>query len=105
MTDGLSNTIFVGEKSMDPRAYNTGGWYWDEPVFTGGAGGTGCNGTGLYRDGVGVNFPNNWGGPHPTGAMFLFGDGDVCLLSYSVSAADFAAALTPSGGEPPPTSF
>ncbi len=66
VTDGLSNTIFVGEKSIDPRAYNTGGWYWDEPVFTGGSGGTGRNGSGLYRDGPGVNFPNNLGlGPTP----------------------------------------
>ncbi len=105
VTDGLSNTIFVGEKSMDPRAYNTGGWYWDEPVFTGGAGGTGRNGTGLYRDGPGVNFANNWGSAHTAGAMFLFGDGSVHYLSFSVSATDFAAALTPTGGEPPPSSF
>ncbi len=105
VTDGLSNTIFVGEKSIDPRAYNTGGWYWDEPVFTGGAGGTGRNGTNLYQDGPGVNFPNNWGSAHTAGALFLFGDGSVHLLNFSVPPSDLQAALTPAGGEPPPTSF
>src|SRR5437899_10961839 len=41
ITDGLSNTILVGEKAIDTQAYNTGGWFWDEPIFAGGgAGGT-----------------------------------------------------------------
>ncbi len=38
--DGSSNTILVGEKAMAVAAYNTGGWYWDEPIFVGGSGGT-----------------------------------------------------------------
>jgi prepilin-type N-terminal cleavage/methylation domain-containing protein/prepilin-type processing-associated H-X9-DG protein len=38
--DGTSNTIVVGEKAVPVAAYNTGGWYWDEPFFTGGSGGT-----------------------------------------------------------------
>ena len=105
IADGLSNTIFVGEKSIDPRAYSTGGWYWDEPVFTGGSGGTGRNGTGLYRDGPGVNFPNNWGSAHTAGALFLFGDGSIRLLNFSVPPGDLQGALTPNGGETPTTSF
>jgi prepilin-type processing-associated H-X9-DG protein len=40
MTDGASNTIIVGEKAMAVAAYDTGGWYWDEPFFAGGSGGT-----------------------------------------------------------------
>jgi prepilin-type processing-associated H-X9-DG protein len=40
MTDGASNTIMVGEKAMAVAAYDTGGWYWDEPFFAGGSGGT-----------------------------------------------------------------
>jgi prepilin-type N-terminal cleavage/methylation domain-containing protein/prepilin-type processing-associated H-X9-DG protein len=38
--DGASNTIVVGEKAVSVAAYNTGGWYWDEPFFAGGSGGT-----------------------------------------------------------------
>jgi prepilin-type N-terminal cleavage/methylation domain-containing protein/prepilin-type processing-associated H-X9-DG protein len=40
VTDGMSNTILVGEKAMAIGAYNTGGWVWDEPIFAGGSGGT-----------------------------------------------------------------
>ncbi len=38
--DGAGNTILVGEKALVVAAYNTGGWYWDEPIFAGGSGGT-----------------------------------------------------------------
>jgi prepilin-type N-terminal cleavage/methylation domain-containing protein/prepilin-type processing-associated H-X9-DG protein len=40
ITDGASNTVMVGEKAMAVAAYDTGGWYWDEPFFAGGSGGT-----------------------------------------------------------------
>jgi prepilin-type processing-associated H-X9-DG protein len=36
----MSNTIIVGEKALAYQAYNSGGWYWDEPIFMGGSGGT-----------------------------------------------------------------
>src|SRR5262249_48171059 len=36
ITDGTSNTILVGEKVVDPQAYNAGGWLWDEPMRAGG---------------------------------------------------------------------
>jgi prepilin-type N-terminal cleavage/methylation domain-containing protein len=62
ITDGLSNTIVIGEKSIDTRAYNTGGWYWDEPIFAGGgAGGTVRGGTVVLRDAEAIAFSNNWG--------------------------------------------
>jgi prepilin-type N-terminal cleavage/methylation domain-containing protein/prepilin-type processing-associated H-X9-DG protein len=38
--DGTSTTIVIGEKAMPMGAYSTGGWYWDEPFFAGGSGGT-----------------------------------------------------------------
>lgn len=38
--NGGSNRIVIGEKAMAAAAYNTGGWYWDEPIFAGGSGGT-----------------------------------------------------------------
>jgi len=40
ISDGSANTIIAGEKALPVAAYNTGGWYWDEPIFTGGSGGT-----------------------------------------------------------------
>jgi prepilin-type processing-associated H-X9-DG protein len=39
-SDGMSNTIIVGEKALAYQAYNSGSWYWDEPIFMGGSGGT-----------------------------------------------------------------
>jgi len=44
ITDGTGETILLGEKSMDPRVYQTGGWLWDEPIACGGNGGNGRNG-------------------------------------------------------------
>jgi prepilin-type N-terminal cleavage/methylation domain-containing protein/prepilin-type processing-associated H-X9-DG protein len=40
ISDGSSNTIVVGEKALPIVNYNTGAWYWDEPIFSGGSGGT-----------------------------------------------------------------
>lgn len=106
--DGSSNTILAGEKAMDIRAWPTGGWYWDEPIFLGGAGGTARCGLGLYRDGnlgtlaagpgVGAwpDNPNqycgggNWGSPSPDGVQFLFCDGSVHNLSYALSDPNFS---------------
>jgi prepilin-type N-terminal cleavage/methylation domain-containing protein/prepilin-type processing-associated H-X9-DG protein len=41
--DGASNTILIGEKALPVAAYNAGSWYWDEPIFAGGSGGTARN--------------------------------------------------------------
>ncbi len=98
--DGTSNTILAAEKSLDPRAYNTGGWFWDEPIFAGGgAGGAVRSGNGLFRDVPGVEFGNNWGSAHPAGANFLFADVSVRLLTYDTDPNVLGALLTPSGGE------
>lgn len=100
ITDGTSNTILAGEKSLDARAYNTGGWLWDEPIFAGGgAGGTVRAGSAVLRDAPGIRFWNNWGSAHPSGAKFLFADGSVRLIRYETGAAIMQALLTPAGGE------
>ncbi|MDB5309241.1 MAG: hypothetical protein JWO38_3443 [Gemmataceae bacterium] len=105
ITDGLSNTILVGEKSLDPTAVAAGSWYWDEPIVLGGAGGTARCGVGMYQDKPGLtnlvadpqsgySWPGlpgsycgggNWGAPWAGGAQFLLGDGSVRMLSYSLS--------------------
>src|SRR5262249_22022721 len=57
--NGTSNTIYAGEKAMDPNNYN-GSAGWDECILEGNGG---CNRQGnlLMRDAVGNNFGNNWG--------------------------------------------
>ncbi|HWG42009.1 MAG TPA: DUF1559 domain-containing protein [Gemmataceae bacterium] len=105
ITDGLSNTILVGEKAMDLNAIAAGSWYWDEPIILGGAGGTARCGLGMYHDSSnlrnlvadpqsGYSFPDdpnsycgggNWGAPWSGGVQFLFGDGSVHLLTYALA--------------------
>jgi hypothetical protein len=97
--DGLSNTILVGEKALDPRGYDTGGWYWNEPVFSGGSGGTARWGTAILRDKEGAPFAANWGSAHPSGATFLFGDGGVRSLRYALNGNIVLALLTHARGE------
>jgi prepilin-type N-terminal cleavage/methylation domain-containing protein len=104
VTDGASNTILVGEKAMDPRLYNTGGWYWDEPVFAGGGGGTRRSGTTVLRDYPG---PDNWwiyqwGSPHTGTAQFLLADGSVHGISYAIRADTMRLLLRPQDGQPIP---
>jgi prepilin-type processing-associated H-X9-DG protein len=111
-TDGTSHTVLAGEKAMHPKNYTTGTWYWDEPFFTGGSGGT-QRGFGQVNQGEGVTvlrdatnmgfaFRYNWGSPHPAGAQFLFADGSVRTVSYRTPPAQVLAILTPRGGEVAP---
>ncbi len=101
-TDGASNTILVGEKAMDPQNYQTGTWYWDEPFYLGGSGGTERSKTEISQDRRGIDFPKNWGSAHDGGANFLFADGSAHPLAYAVSSPTVLSLMTPSGGEPTP---
>jgi prepilin-type N-terminal cleavage/methylation domain-containing protein len=122
--DGSSNTLLVGEKALDIRAIPTGGWYWDEPIILGGAGGTARCGLGLFRDGplgalvagpgVGAWPDNpaqfcgggNWGSPSASGVQFVMADGSVRMLSYGLSDPNFSfntvmwQLMRPSDGVP-----
>jgi prepilin-type N-terminal cleavage/methylation domain-containing protein len=97
--DGLSNTILAGEKAMDRRSFDTGSWYWNEPVFSGGSGGTDRWGTTLIPDGISTAFPTNWGSAHTGITQFLFGDGSVRPLRFGLNGDILFALLTPAGGE------
>jgi prepilin-type processing-associated H-X9-DG protein len=103
ITDGTSNTILVGEKSMAPQLYETGTWYWDEPYFTGGSDGTVRSGPIVQLDSRGLAngrlFRWNWGSPHTGAANFLLADGSVHPVLYAAPQNVVAALLTPAGGE------
>ncbi len=99
--DGLSNTIFAGEKAFDIVA-QADSWYWDEPVYLGGSKGTSRGDIGLVRDRPGMSdeqFKDHWGSPHPSGVQFLYGDSSVHLLSFDTDTRTMAALQTPDGGE------
>jgi prepilin-type N-terminal cleavage/methylation domain-containing protein/prepilin-type processing-associated H-X9-DG protein len=94
---GASRTILLGEKAMDPNNYDTGTWYWDEPFFTGGSGGTARSGTQILRDSSGIDFLYNWGSAHPSGAQFLYVDGSVHLIPHETLPTIVAALIHPKG--------
>ena len=101
ITDGTSHTVLIGEKAMNPLNYTTGTWYWDEPFFTGGSGGTQRWGDVVVHDSqsMGFAYRDNWGSAHASGAQFVFADGAVHLIPFAPPSAIALALLTPAGGE------
>jgi prepilin-type N-terminal cleavage/methylation domain-containing protein len=99
VTDGTSNTLLLGEKALDPRGYNTGGWYHNEPIFSGGSDGTARRGASVGRDQSGDGFEWNWGSAHPAGALFAYADGSVRPVRHGTPEAVVHALMTPAGGE------
>ncbi len=99
IVDGTSPTMLVGEKSVDPKNYLTGTWYFDEPFFAGGSAGTARFGTKVLQDAPGVNFQNNWGSAHPGVCNVLFCDGHVSGLSFATDQSVVQSLLTPNGRE------
>lgn len=103
LVDGSSQTLLAGEKSMDPKDYLTGTWYFDEPFFAGGSAGTSRSGTKVLQDKYGVNFQDHWGSAHPGTCNFLFADGHVVGISYTVDRKVVEALMTPGGREATPS--
>jgi prepilin-type N-terminal cleavage/methylation domain-containing protein len=116
ITDGLSNTIFFGEKAMAQVAVAAGVWYWDEPYVMGGTGGTGRCGDELYSDMQLNAFPDrasgagwsvgqeycgggNWGSPSSAGPLFAFGDGSVRMVPYNTASPMVRLMIRPADGE------
>jgi prepilin-type N-terminal cleavage/methylation domain-containing protein/prepilin-type processing-associated H-X9-DG protein len=88
--NGTSNTIYIGEGSMDTNfaSTNTSTSGWDECIFSGGYGGTTRwqNWPVLDADAPGNNGNNNYfGGPHPGNTLFVFCDGHVQPVNNSNS--------------------
>ena len=103
LTDGASHTILVGEKAFNPQVQVPTTWYYDEPFFLGGSGGTTRWLDGVHRDDTNTNlYRGNWGAVHKGGAQFLFADGSVRTIPYDTPKEIVRGAMTPAGGEGPP---
>jgi prepilin-type N-terminal cleavage/methylation domain-containing protein len=86
-SNGTSNTVFIGEKSIDANFYqNNNSSNWDECIFSGGYGGTNRSGNQIIKDAPNNNGNNNyWGSPFEAGGLFLMADGQVRTINYSFS--------------------
>jgi len=93
--NGTSNTIYIGEKSVDPGYYtNQCSCNWDEDIFTGGYGGPNRWSNIIQKDQSGSQ-NNYFGAAHTAGAQFSWMDGHVSLVTYANSGtAAFTYALT-----------
>lgn len=99
VTDGMSQTFAIGEKAFDPDIHKSESWYWDEPIFSGGAKGTARAGLVIAPDGRGIPFRDNWGSAHNNGALFAIADGSTRFVSENIGWKVMRALLTPNGGE------
>lgn len=122
ITDGSSNTLMVGERPAMRNNYgqasNTawcGAWVLSEVDSAMGLpntkqwcavvnqNGGGCpTGNQWFQAPNGPNNPcdfNHYWSKHPTGGNWLFADGSVRFLSYSIGTATQAALATKAGGE------
>jgi prepilin-type N-terminal cleavage/methylation domain-containing protein len=108
ITDGLSNTFFVGDRTSK-LSYSTwvGGPTGALNPFFQAPGNFGAEVTLLMCHG-GVTGPNTPGvfdadstsSPHQLGVPFLFGDGSVHFISNGIDIATWMALATRAGGEP-----
>ena len=107
VTDGLSNTLFVGEKHIPPDGF-THGQYGDSSVYNPDnlrviarfAG----PGYGLVRDPDWDDGFLGWGNPyfgshHPGICQFVFGDGRVDVLSVNINTTVLGYLATKASGE------
>jgi prepilin-type processing-associated H-X9-DG protein len=104
--DGQSNVFFAGEKSLDPSLYYTGsdgadndscleGNDWDVNRWV-------MTGFPPVRDTKGANdCSTGFGSAHPAGLHFVFCDGSVKLLSYSINFATYQCLGVRNDGNPP----
>ncbi len=100
ITDGTSNTIAVGEKSLRQDQYSGAptGFDWDEPAFTANGGVERSTGV-VQKDpsaSSGTQASNDWGSPFTSGCPFVMYDGSVRFISFGT---DVSAYLTHNGGE------
>jgi prepilin-type N-terminal cleavage/methylation domain-containing protein len=112
VTDGLSNTVAVGEATVSTQAKTTGSGR-AFPTWAGGNNDGNCSGWfggGSALRLMGSTFPLNlrtgdpsnasFGSQHTNGANFILGDGSVRFVSNAVDVNAYTAAASRNGGEP-----
>jgi len=99
ITDGTSNTIFVGEKALSTNRYDPGqnAGSWDDGAFRSWGG---CNRGGwwILKDPPGANEGdtyNNWGAPFTSATPFAMYDGSVRLLPFDKNSSSASAFIVP----------
>ncbi|BBO32835.1 DUF1559 domain-containing protein [Lacipirellula parvula] len=109
VTDGTSNTYFVGEKSVNVDAYNVNGEasvvnladHGDDQGWLIGHNGDTVRSSGSppLQDTLGVNPYEFWGSAHPGGFNMMFGDSSVKTINYEIDLVTHAALGTRNGAE------
>lgn len=94
ITDGLSNTIIVGERSS-----RIDGSTWTGAVVGADEGLARIVGSADHTPNDPAAHLDDFGSYHPTGAHFVLGDGSVRLIASSVDHGVYQGAATRAGGE------
>ena len=107
VTDGNSQTVFVGHGNINTAQYTlAANVVLSSNIFKGGTTGTmraGNNGkkspagVSLKRDSANLPQVGDWGGPFPQGGLMAMGDATVRTFPYNTN--NFGEFLTPDGGE------
>jgi prepilin-type N-terminal cleavage/methylation domain-containing protein len=106
ITDGLSNTLFVGEKQVRPSQFGNGDN--DRSFYNG-------ENAGAMARGAGISSPlalsptdslsSSFGGPHPGLVMFVMGDGRAIGLKRSIGLTTLSRLGRRADGEVIPPDF
>ncbi|MDY3554749.1 DUF1559 domain-containing protein [Gemmata sp. JC717] len=103
VTDGLSNTLVIGEKRLHSERYQTGDWCDDQGYTDGWDNDIVC----LAMSPFGRDEPRSpyaeFGSAHRTGMNAVFGDGSVRYLRYGLTAETLVALADRRDGLTPAT--
>src|SRR5207248_6881114 len=108
MTDGLSGTLFVGERSTTMSLSTWAGVLTGAQVPSVRDPGSFSGASALVLGHCGPHLPNDnivtdadaMSSGHSAGVNFLFGDGSVHIINNSISQVVYDALATRAGGEP-----
>jgi hypothetical protein len=96
--DGLSCTILIGEKELDPNHYIDGQTYCDDNCIMAGLDNDlyrgGSNSTPPIPDTIGLASQNQFGSAHANVCLFVFCDGSVHRISYGITETTFLNLLS-----------